>query len=277
LSRVEGQTTVKDLVALTGLPEERVVDIVGRLADAGTLDVEREAPARAEAEQEAPETTEETASDGSSGLEEEPDEAGVTEAIAHEELHSRAYRQIYETVYHPMDKDRRVKAAGEVGGSDLLALCFDADAQVVHAVLANSKAGLEHARLIALHHRTQMGLEAVARRGELLKDALVQRRLLRNPQIPASLLHRIVGGRMLLEVYKVAVDREIPERSRLLTRETLRRKFILASSDEKASLLFKTEGRCLQHLANCSLDAHATQILCGKTSYTNLFVQNFAR
>src|SRR5258706_598581 len=40
LSRVDGTTTVKDLVALTGLDEGRVVDIVGRLAAEGALEVD---------------------------------------------------------------------------------------------------------------------------------------------------------------------------------------------------------------------------------------------
>ena len=52
---------------------------------------------------------------------------------------------------------------------------------------------------------------------------------------------------------------------------------MLSSSDERASLLFKTEGRCLLLLVQCSLDAHATQILCSKSNYTMLFIQNLAR
>jgi hypothetical protein len=131
--------------------------------------------------------------------------------------------------------------------------------------------------MLAVHHRTQMGLEIVAKRTEHLKDSLLQRRLLRNPLLPGTILNRMINPKMLMEVYKVAIDREIPERSRVLTREVLRKKFMLSSSDEKAALLVKTEGRCLLHLTNCSLDAHATQILCGKSSYSILFIQNLAR
>ena len=46
---------------------------------------------------------------------------------------------------------------------------------------------------------------------------------------------------------------------------------------EKASLLVKTEGRCLILLVNCSLDAHATQILCAKQTFSPLFIQNLTR
>jgi hypothetical protein len=194
-----------------------------------------------------------------------------------EQRNERAYREIYATMYAPMSKDARIKAAAEVTGSDLMALCLDPDPQIIHAVLQNPHSGLEHARMIAFHHRTQVGLEGVAKRQDYLKDALIQRRLLRNPQLPTTILNRIMNPKMLLEVYKVAIDREIPERTRVLTREILRKKFIISSSDEKAALLFKTEGRCLVLLVQVSLDAHATQILCSKQNYTVLFIQNLAR
>ncbi len=319
LSRVDGSgtTSVKELVALTGFEERRVLDIVGRLREAGAIDVDPpdeptpqpsgeskiEAKLLAflrgddacedEAEPEpggSPVDLERPTEDiGTTGEEPAEPEAPLSDeqraAIDAEEAtvalgeqrNERAYRQIYESVYHPMTKDARVKAATEVGGSDLLALCLDADPQVVHAILTNPNAGIDHARMIAIHHLTQVGLEAVAKRHDHLKDALVQRRLLKNPQLPGTILHRIMNPKLMMEVYKVAIDREIPERSRVMTRDTLRKKFMLASSDEKATLLFKTEGRCLVLLVNCSLDAHATQILCAKQSYTVLFIQNLAR
>jgi hypothetical protein len=289
LSRVDGTMSLKDLIALTGLDEARVAEIVGRLADEGALEVERDAdsPATASAaqrerEREREREPEESAEAGpeveAPGEEDaESSEPVDPEAQERERRDERNYRQLYETIYHPMDRDRRLKAASEVEGADLLALCLDADPQIVTAVLANPHAGLDHARMIAQHHRTQIGLEGVAKRSDHLKDAIVQRRLLQNPLLPTTILHRIVNPKMMMEVYKTAIDREIPERSRMLTREALRKKFMLASSDEKASLLFKTEGRCLAYLVNCSLDAHATQILCGKSTYTNLFIQNFAR
>ena len=204
--------------------------------------------------------------------EDEPKEDAEEEART-----EREYRKIYETVYHPMSRDERVKAAGEVSGARLLALCLDADPQVIHAVLTNPLVTLECPRMIATHHRTHIGLENVAKRSDFLADALVQRRLLRNPQLPNTILGRMVSPKLMMEVYKIAIDREIPERSRMMTREVLRKKFMLSSSDERAALLFKTEGRCLVLLVNCSLDAHATQILCSKNSYTMLFIQNLAR
>jgi hypothetical protein len=180
-------------------------------------------------------------------------------------------------VYHPMQRDERVAKASTVSDPDLFALCLDPEPQVVAAVLANPKVSLAHARMIALHHHTNAGLELVGRRTEFLGDAQVQRRLLSNAQLPGSLLRRMVNPKLLMEVYKIAINREIPERSRVMTRQLLQKKFMLGSGDERASLLIKTEGRCLILLVNCALDARTTQILTSKTSYTVLFIQNLAR
>jgi hypothetical protein len=266
LSRVDGATSVKDLVTLTGLDEERILGIVERLAAEGVIELPRDEVEEQEQEQEQGQEQGE--------VEEEPREEGEVEEEPREE---QGYRHRFETVFHPMQREERLAAVAGAQGADLCALCFDPDPQVIHAVLSSRDASLEHARLVALHHRTHAGLEVLARKTEVLADALVQRRLLRNPQLPNAILNRLVTPKMLLDVYKLAIDREIPERSRVMTRDLLRKKFTVASSDEKAALLFKTEGRCLLLLVQCSLDAHATQILCSKSGYTVLFMQNLAR
>ena len=176
-----------------------------------------------------------------------------------------------------MARDERIAAAEKADGADLLALCYDPEPQIIHAVLTNPKAGLPHARMTALHHRTGAGLELVGRRTEFLSDTQVQRRLLQNPQLPGTILRKIINPKLLMEVYKIAINREIPERSRVMSRELLQKKFMLGSGDERAALLIKTEGRCLILLVNCALDARTTQVLTSKTSYTILFIQNLAR
>ncbi len=290
LSRVDGATSVKELVALTGLDESRVVDIVGRLSAEGAVEIEGASPEPASAviavddsrrdeeeERALAAEAEAEAAASTASAEDVSDEELEKEDAAQEARTEREYRKIYETVYHPMPRDERVAAAADAAGAHLLALCLDQDPQVIYAVLTNPRVTLECPRLVATHHRTHVGLEHVAKRSDFLADALVQRRLLRNPQLPGTLLNRIASPKMMLEVYKIAIDREIPERSRMMTRDVLRKKFMLSSSDERAALLFKTEGRCLVLLVNCSLDAHATQILCSKSTYTILFIQNLAR
>lgn len=309
LSRLDAPLSVKDLVDLTGIDESRMVTIVETLATQGVVDLDRDGPhaapapstsasiaARARAEHEAEserDAAEGAAEDTPEDAAKREDEAAAAEAASSdgddpeaeetpEETERRAagareYQRIYETVYHHMDRDARIAAAKTVTGENLLALCHDADPQVIAAVLTNPKANLEVARMIAQHHRTHAGLEHVGRRSEMVSDAQVQRRLLTNPQLPDTLLRKIVSPKLLTDVYKIAVNREIPERSRVLTREQLQKKFMLASPDERAALLIRTEGRCLALLVNCALDARTTQMLTSKTSYTVLFIQNLAR
>jgi hypothetical protein len=208
--------------------------------------------------------------------EEPPSEPEEEESPDHQ-TQTREYRKIYETVFRHLEKDARIAAAQSVEGAELLALCHDADPQVIHAVLTNAKSGLDHARLIAFHHHTHIGLEMIGRRTDYIGDATVQRRLLANPQLPDTVLTRIVHPKLLADVYKISINREIPERSRIKARGLLSKKFMLASSDERAALIMKTEARCLIQLVECALDARTVQILSGRSTYSLLFIQNFAR
>ena len=297
LSRLDAPLSAKELVDLTGIEESRVVAIVETLATHGVVELDREgapalvsaaaapasaAPAPTEADQEqSDQEVLAAASAAGAGVTTEGEEpADDVDDPAEEEKRvqgEREYQKIYEQIYHPMQRDERIAAAEQVTGSDLLALCLDPEPQVIHAVLSNPKAGLAHARMVALHHRTQAGLELVGRRTEFVAETQVQRRLLSNPQLPTTLLRKIVNPKLLMEVYKIAINREIPERSRVMTRELLQKKFMLGSGDERAALLIKTEGRCLILLVNCALDMRTTQVLTSKTSYTVLFIQNLAR
>lgn len=284
LSRVDGALSVKDLVALTGFEEGRIVEIVDNLASQGALEVEGGAPSAAPSRPKGAELEEEPPIDEPQKEEEEPpteEEAAEAkenaEEDAQDEVDERNYRQIYETIFRPMEKDARIAAAHQAEGAHIHALCLDPDPQIIAAVLTNPRCGLEHARSIAFHHRTHAGLDMIGKHAEYIADSGVQRRLLRNPQLPDHLLRKIVGNKLIMDIYKIAIDREIPERSRVMTREHLRKKFMLASADERAAFLFKTEGRCLILLVNCALDSHTTQILCGKNTYTVLFIQNLAR
>jgi hypothetical protein len=318
LSRVDRPVSIKELVALTGLDEGRVVEIVGKLASSGAVDADGmtpratllappepmeippiEEPFAADDAADDAEETEKTAAaavpDAPSSDEELPPlnesqpnlvatesspELGqdeVAEEVKTFEDQERNYRRIYETVFKPLDRDERVKAAHTAEGSELFALCLDPDPQVIHGVLTNHKVGLEHARMIAFAHRTGAGLDILGRRTEFVADAQVQRRLLGNPQLPDMLLKKIVNPKLLMDVYKICINREYPERTRVKVREHLIKKFSLGTSEERAALLIKTEGRCLIQLTGVALDARAAQILQAKTTYTVLFIQNLAR
>lgn len=294
LSRVDAPLSLKDLVSLTGLDESRVVEIVEGLALQGALELDRErAPDR------------EGAAPGGSGPADEPSEGGPAgelgeldadvAAVVPEEAQEaqeaqetpqeaekraagdRELRKVYAEQFARLDRDVRVQTARTVGNPELLALCLDPDAQVINAIFNNHAAGLEHARLVAVHHHTHVGLDLVGRRSDILADAHVQRRLLCNPQVPDTILQRVVSPKPLMDVYRISMSREIPEITRAKTRELLQKKFLLAGPEERAALLVKTDGRCLALLVNCALDARTTQILCGRTAYTVLFIQSCAR
>lgn len=308
LSRLDAPLSVKDLVSLTGLEEGRIVTIVEELASQGALEMDRDgAPSMApsmpstaprSAVSQAPASTghmatvpiateseralaaEEAAADAANAEDppKEPEEGDETPEEAEQRaVGEREYRKMYQEQFASLDREERIKLAETVSNPELFALCYDAEPQVIHAVAKNTKCGLEHARMIALHHRTHLGLDAIGRRSEYLADAQVQKRLLKNPQIPDAMLRRIVNPKLIMDVYKIAIDRENPEMARMKVRELLIKKFSLASSDERAALVIKTDARCLVLLVNCALDARATQILCGRQSYTILFIQNVAR
>jgi hypothetical protein len=187
------------------------------------------------------------------------------------------YRRIYETRFRDLDVGQRESLAAHVSGPELFALCLDATPQVIAAVLDNSRFGLDHARVIALQHKTPQGLEILARRAQLLRDNHVQRRLLQNLQTPENVLERIVRAKRLLEVYRLSIDRDLPERNRTRIRARLRPCFARAEAEDRAALIIKTEGRCLINLSGCTFDGRTTQILCNLSSLSPLFIQNLAR
>jgi hypothetical protein len=207
------------------------------------------------------------------------DEATAPEAEADpaDASAERTHRQLYETRFHPLPADARVQAARTASGDDLLALAFDADPRVVVAILENPSTGLAHARLIAQHHRTGTGLEALSRRAEYLRDIQVERRLLKNPQCGDTVLGRIMSPKRLLATYKIAIDRDLAELTRVKARGMLRQKFQSSPSEERADLVHRTEGRCLVMMTGCTFDAKTTQILCGRPYNSAIFIQNLAK
>ena len=211
-----------------------------------------------------------------------PEEAASAEEVPDDDseevkANERHSRQIYETRWHPQPTDARVDGAHKAQGPDLLALCFDPDPRVIAAVLQNHTSGLEHVRLIAFHHRTTTGLEMISRRTEFLRDLLVERRLLRNPQCGDIVLGRIMSSKRVFPTYKIAIDREVPELTRVKARGFLRQKFQTAPPEERSDLVIRTEGRCLILMTGCTFDARTTQILCGRPYNSVLFIQNLAK
>jgi|SRR5215217_4192470 len=187
------------------------------------------------------------------------------------------FRQLFETRLHPQTEDQRVALARACEDPELSALCFDPLPAVIKAVLENSRVGLAHARLIARNHRNPVGLEALCGRAAFTADTGVRRWLVRNPQLPAGLFRRLWSTRRLMELYKVTIDRDVPESTRRSSREVLRQRFTTGPSEEKVEVILNTEGRALASLIGMSVDGKTASLLCGRTYRSPMLIQNIAR
>ena len=187
------------------------------------------------------------------------------------------FRQLYQSKFFAIPVDARIAAAKTSSGAELMALCFDADPKVIGAILENPMQGLSHARMIAQYHRTGVGLEMLTRRMEYLKDMQTERRLLKNPQAGDQVIGRIMAPKRVFPTYKVAIDRDVPELTRVKARGYLRKKFQSAPPEDRADLVIRTEARCLILMTGCTFDARTTQILCGRPYNSVLFIQNLAK
>jgi hypothetical protein len=212
-----------------------------------------------------------SASPPSTSLPPEPEPEPIGEADA------LNYRQIYEIRYRELEVGQREDSARLASGSELFALCLDPAPQVVSALLENPQFGLGHARSVAQYHPTDRGLEILARRAPLLRDSHVQRRLLQNAQAPDVVLDRVLRQKRLIDVYRLSIDRDLPERNRVRVKSRLRPIFTRAEPEDRVALIMKTEGRCLVNLTGCTFDGRTTQMLCNQTIASTLFIQNLAR
>jgi hypothetical protein len=243
-SRLDGATDLRGLSQVTGLAAERIASALEKLVSLGAV---------------------------SAGEVQESEDAETAEEP------SGTHRQLYENSLRGLTAEERAAKARAAEEPDLSALCFDPLPAVVHALLENPRFALPQARLVATHHRTAAGLEAMAARAAFAADAGVRRALLRNPQLPAGLLRRLQGGRRLLEQHKLVVSREVPEQTRRAARELLRTRFATAEADERVEVVIKTEGRCLSSLAGLPIDGKTSALLCSRTYTSTLLVQNISR
>src|SRR5690349_1981806 len=77
------------------------------------------------------------------------------------DLPAGVHRQVYETFLRQLPSGERAAQARTAEEPDLSAFCFDPLPAVIHALLDNPRFGLPQARLVAAHHGTPSGLEAL--------------------------------------------------------------------------------------------------------------------
>jgi len=247
-SRLDGTTDVHGLSVTTGLPAGKVEAALEKLVSLGAV-APRDEPENAEGDDEPPTTDVQPLATG-------------------------ADRQLYESRLKDLPVEERAARAKAAEEPELSAFCFDPLPAVIHALVENPRFGPAQARLVAAHHRNPAGLDALS---GFFADAGVRRALLRNPQLPATLLRRLQTGRRLLEQHKLVVSRDVPEQTRRAARELLRARFPAADAEERVELILKTEGRCLASLAGVPVDAKTAALLGARTYTSTLLVQNLAR
>jgi hypothetical protein len=264
LSRLDGTLEVAALAACMNLEQQQLRRMLRALVALGKVeppvDVDPEPPAEPQ------EADEETDSDTEM---EEDAPAAAARAATH--------RQLFETQLHHRPTDERVARARLAEEPELSAYCFDPTAEVIRALLENPRTGGLHARLIAAHHRTSAGLEALCARTAFTHDGGVRRALLQNPLLPASLYRRLWSTRRLREQFLVVISRDAPEQVRAMAHDLLRSSFHQRTGEERAELILTTEGRCLANLVGLTLDGHTTALLCRRTYVSTLLIQNIAR
>ena len=267
LSRLDGILDVPALAAVMNLEQDQVTAMLGRLVTLGAVASAVEAAQAPPAEP----------------VEELPAPEAMLEATDEDEtstvLRARTatHRQLFEQHLHHRSVDERVAQARVAVEPDLSAWCFDPTAEVIRALLENPRIGSVQARLIAAHHRTAVGLEALGARPALTNDGGVRRALLQNPLLPAGLYRRLWSSKRLLEQYLVTTSRDVPEQTRSMAREALRASFNQRGGEERVELILTTEGRCLGTLTGLTIDGHTTALLCRRTYVSTLLIQNIGR
>ena len=240
-------------------------------ADQATADAGVDDPSGPDAADAADEDAEDARSDV------DEDEAGDKRDDAAADVEEGNHRKLFETTLHDLPQEEREKLARVEGGHVLCALCFDPVPAVINGILENPQVGFPHARLIARYHRTPQGIDAVFKRAEFVRDGQVQRYLLANPMLQDPHLKKILQPKRLGIVYKWALSRDIPEKNRNKVRHLLRAKWSTAEGDERANLVFGTEGRVLLMLAGLPFDSQTTSLLCQRTYNSTMLIQNLAR
>lgn len=264
LSRLDGSQDLPALAALMNLDEGQVAAMLQELVSLGAV-----APAGSPLPHGL----------GTGRESQPPLEAvdGAEEDASSEAARSTTHRQLFEAQLHPQPVEVRVAQARLAQEPALSAYCFDPTTEVIRALLENPLLGGQQARLIAAHHRTAAGLEALGARAAFAHDPGVRRALLQNPLLPPSLYRRLWSSRRLLEQYLVASTRDAPEQVRAMARDLLRTSFNQRAGEERAELILTTEGRCLVSLVGLTLDGQATALLCRRTYVSTLLIQNIAR
>lgn len=302
LSRLDTALTREQVVELTGLAGERIEQILSLLEDKGLVvsdtpsmrpvmatipdgDFDGEAPYEAVVDDEAttpdlpPSAPSAPSAPGPTSIEppawSEPPPRQELELDPN--LHDPTFRKLYDLRLRALPLEKRIALAGRQAREALFALCLDPEPVVIRAVLMNPELVRSHARVIALNHTDPTGLELLASTRDLLDDPLVEWLLLRNAHVSAELATRILGPKGMHAVFEVWSDEVVAEPARAVARELIHARFAAAPAEERAALIWGSEGAVLPALAGLMLDGRTVTLLCSRSYTSVIFVRNLLK
>ena len=297
LSRIDQPVYARDLAAMTGLPPDRIDRIVARLVEFGAVAIGvGDVPVRRsianlripQGHSESPPVPESVATgrgrDSTAHLHPATAKprAPSTARNSHQERAGSGIRartstppppttaglQLFEREFAKLSALERANRAQRADGDELVALCHDPHPQVIHALMANPRFSSRFARLVALYHRNPSGLELLARDRHLLADPMVQLCLLLNPHLTEPILERLTRRVTLGDLHRLGTDSRVPDDIRKAIVHKLRDRFNAADGEQRADLVYWSDGRALELLRGCTFDERTTSLLCRMT-YTN--------
>ena len=300
LSRLDAPLTHAQVVELTGLAGERVEQILSFLEDKGLVasdtpsmrpimatipDGDFEEPPAAEAEAAAEADDEVTTPSAPQTAPSPPSVAPASWSVPPPKqeleldpnLHDATFRKLYDLRLRPLPLEKRIALAGRQTREALFALCLDPEPVVIRAVLMNPELARSHARVIALNHPDPTGLLLLAGTRDLLADPQVEWLLLRNAHLPSELATQILTPKGMNDVVDVWSDAGAAESARAVACELIRTRFALAPAEERAALIWGTEGNVLPALAGLALDGRTVNILSSRSYTSIIFVRNLLK
>ena len=185
--------------------------------------------------------------------------------------------KLYKSDFSKLPVEQRAELAAKEKHIRLMALCLDPDRSVCRALFKNPHFEMAQARVYAKHQRSVTNLGLLVRRSRYLRDLQVQTQLFRNPQMSESMVRRVIKMKRLAQLYRIAVSQEATERVRQSAKAMLRARFQHGSPEERITLFFKTEGRCLPMIAGLGIDGRTAQLMCTRTYHSRILVQNLAK
>jgi hypothetical protein len=297
LSRLDTALTLDQVVELTGIAGERVEQILSLLEDKGLLASDtpsmrpimatipdsdfdgQAAPADDEATTPSLPPAAPSSAPGLSSIEppawSEPPPKQEQELDPN--LHDPTFRKLYDLRLRALPLEKRIGLAGRQTREALFALCLDPEPVVIRAVLMNPELVRSHARVIALNHSDPIGLELLASTRDLLEDTQVEWLLLRNAYLPTELATRILTPKGLNAVFEVWADGGVSEAARAVARELIRERFSAAPPEERAAVIWGTEGNVLPALSGLMLDGRTVAILSSRSYTSVIFVRNLLK